>query len=674
MCFNGPKSWQLGWYSDYHVDLSTNNYNWSGDLVGFAEKSATAASYKMIIRIRNDFANTDTYVHFNRKIGFNSETLEGGNQVLVGYRKSGVGYGSSTLAAKLNANGVYTINNIGGTQGSVRITVNSINTSSTPARANISIQLVGQPTLAPTPTPTPVPTTAAPTPTPTPAPVPTSSPSPTRINEPPSTEVCQNFAVYAEGALAFAANTISSGNVGAKGGITGLSTLLDGEIVDDFSTFAAETVARHTALMAVRADGKAMAGNIGGRTFTPGTYRSDSAITIGATMFLDGKGDANSVFLFQALSMATTASTKIVLTNGAKAENVLWVLSASSAHGATSVFEGSILAGAAITFGAGHVLNGCAISLAAISFGAGASVEPKLVSKYTSTPVVPPTAAPVIPPTAAPIVPPTAAPVVPPTAAPVVPPTAAPVVSPTAAPVVSPTAAPVVPPTAAPVVPPTAAPVVSPTAAPVVPPTAAPVVPITSLSSEVCQNFAVHAGAALTFAANTIKSGDVGAGAAITGLSTLSDGEIVDDSIVFAAETVARHTALMAVRADGKAMAGNIGGRTFTPGTYRSDSAITIGATMFLDGKGDANSVFLFQALSMATTASTKIVLTNGAKAENVLWVLSASSAHGATSVFEGSILAGAAITFGAGFTLHGCAISLAAITFGAGGYIEPLH
>ena len=142
MCFNGPKSWQLGWYSDYHVDLSTNNYNWSGDLVGFAEKSATAASDKMIIRIRNAYANRDTYVHFNRKIGMNSGTLEGGNEVLVSYRAGGVDYKVSNLVAKLNANGVYTIDNIGGTTKSVKITVNSINTSSTPARAKVSIQLV----------------------------------------------------------------------------------------------------------------------------------------------------------------------------------------------------------------------------------------------------------------------------------------------------------------------------------------------------------------------------------------------------------------------------------------------------------------------------------------------------------------------------------------------------
>jgi hypothetical protein len=96
----------------------------------------------MIIRIQNDFANNDTYVHFNRQIGMNSETKEGGDQVLVSTRTGGVDYAPSNLTAKLNASGVYTINDIGGNGDALTITVNSINTSSTPARAKVSIQLV----------------------------------------------------------------------------------------------------------------------------------------------------------------------------------------------------------------------------------------------------------------------------------------------------------------------------------------------------------------------------------------------------------------------------------------------------------------------------------------------------------------------------------------------------
>jgi hypothetical protein len=93
-----------------------------------------------------------------------------------------------------------------------------------------------------------------------------------------------------------------------------------------------------------------------------------------------------------------------------------------------------------------------------------------------------------------------------------------------------------------------------------------------------------------------------------------------------------------------------------------------------LDGDGDENSQFIFQARSLVTFANTNIVLTNGAKAENVLWVFSAASVHGADSIIEGSILAGGSITTGAGVILHGCAVSLTTITFGAGGSVELMH
>jgi hypothetical protein len=39
MCFNGPNMYQLGWYSAYYVNLPVvNNFDWTGDLVGIAEK------------------------------------------------------------------------------------------------------------------------------------------------------------------------------------------------------------------------------------------------------------------------------------------------------------------------------------------------------------------------------------------------------------------------------------------------------------------------------------------------------------------------------------------------------------------------------------------------------------------------------------------------------------
>jgi hypothetical protein len=56
--------------------------------------------------------------------------------------------------------------------------------------------------------------------------------------------------------------------------------------------------------------------------------------------------------------MRMGAGARIILTDGAKAENVSWALGTTLTVGADMVFEGSILAGTAIVFGAGTVVEG----------------------------------------------------------------------------------------------------------------------------------------------------------------------------------------------------------------------------------------------------------------------------------------------------------------------------
>jgi len=95
---------------------------------------------------------------FNRKTGNNSGTQEGGNQVLVtSAGAEGSGYAASTLLAKLSAGGSHTVN-VDGTN--VKIVVNSINLSVTPAVADVTIG-------DGTPQPTQKPTTSAPSKSPT---------------------------------------------------------------------------------------------------------------------------------------------------------------------------------------------------------------------------------------------------------------------------------------------------------------------------------------------------------------------------------------------------------------------------------------------------------------------------------------------------------------------------
>jgi hypothetical protein len=178
---------------------------------------------------------------------------------------------------------------------------------------------------------------------------------------------------------------------------------------------------------------------------------------------------------------------------------------------------------------------------------------------------------------------------------------------------------------------------------------------------------------------STIHGGDVGVfpGANITGSYTFEGGEVVLDSNIFAASVTAAHAAAMEVRVDGNALEVEIGGQTFTPGSYRSDSKINFafGTVVTLDGNNEANPVFLFQALNtMVTAADTYFILKNGAKAENIYWALGTAAILGANSVVEGSILAGTAITFGTRSELYGCALAQSAVTFESEGSIDPNH
>jgi hypothetical protein len=156
MCFNGAKTYQLGWYSQYHVDLPNNgSFNWNGKLVGFAEKSSATSNDKMIVRIIT--STTDIYVHFNRKIGMNSDTLEGADQVLVVTKNTGVFHsGTSNLVSKMATNGVYTIPNFNGSANSLAIRVVSITTTTVPGRAEISIQFDATPAPVSSPVSSPV--------------------------------------------------------------------------------------------------------------------------------------------------------------------------------------------------------------------------------------------------------------------------------------------------------------------------------------------------------------------------------------------------------------------------------------------------------------------------------------------------------------------------------------
>ncbi len=116
-----------------------------------------------------------------------------------------------------------------------------------------------------------------------------------------------------------------------------------------------------------------------GETLVPGVYDLPAAASLAATLTLDGGGDTNSVFIIRVVGALTTgALTTVVLTNGARANNIFWVSEAAIALAATTIIQGTIISHAgAVSGAAGTDLLGRMFSLAgAISFGPGTITIP----------------------------------------------------------------------------------------------------------------------------------------------------------------------------------------------------------------------------------------------------------------------------------------------------------
>ncbi len=127
---------------------------------------------------------------------------------------------------------------------------------------------------------------------------------------------------------------------------------------------------------------------------------------------------------------------------------------------------------------------------------------------------------------------------------------------------------------------------------------------------------------------------------------------------------------------DAGALIGCAGNSTLAPGVYisSSDSSIGITGILTLDGQGDNNAEFIFQAPSSTlVTASgaagfplSEIRLINGARASNVWWQVGSSATIGAYSIFQGNILADSSITMETGATSCGRLLAGAFTTSGA--------
>jgi len=122
------------------------------------------------------------------------------------------------------------------------------------------------------------------------------------------------------------------------------------------------------------APANAIVADLGGTTKPAGTYCTATGIGVTGVLTLDGGGDPNALFVFQAGSSLITAG-DIVLINGAQAQNVYWVVGSSATLGTASQWKGNVVVLTSVTLVDNANLIGRALARnGSVSLGTGNTI------------------------------------------------------------------------------------------------------------------------------------------------------------------------------------------------------------------------------------------------------------------------------------------------------------
>ncbi len=180
-------------------------------------------------------------------------------------------------------------------------------------------------------------------------------------------------------------------------------------------------------------------------------------------------------------------------------------------------------------------------------------------------------------------------------------------------------------------------------------------------AENIALSFAVLAGSTVDNTGPSVINGDLGGtkpGEAITGFppGIVNGDQHAADAVALRAQsdlTAAYYDAEN--RSSVAALPDTLDGLTLPPGVYTKESELGLSGTLTLDGQGDKNALFIFQAVSsLVTEDSGAIELINGAQACNVFWQVGTSATLGADTSFVGSILAFTSVSLQAGTTVEG--------------------
>lgn len=118
------------------------------------------------------------------------------------------------------------------------------------------------------------------------------------------------------------------------------------------------------------------AGNIGGKTLSPGLYKWTSSVVIPTDVTISG--GPNDVFIFQvAGTLIMSASVKITLIGGAQAKNIFWQTAGAVTLGTSSHFEGNIIGKTGINLQTGSSINGRILAQTAVTLQMNTVTRPQ---------------------------------------------------------------------------------------------------------------------------------------------------------------------------------------------------------------------------------------------------------------------------------------------------------
>ena len=174
---------------------------------------------------------------------------------------------------------------------------------------------------------------------------------------------------------------------------------------------------------------------------------------------------------------------------------------------------------------------------------------------------------------------------------------------------------------------------------------------------------------AVTNTGLTQVSGAIGTNdAAISGYSAQTITQIQNSSTMQAAQDLAQLYSQLELTTATTTIAGAVAytdGQIITPGVYSIGGAVSLNGVVTLDALGNEDAIFIIKVTgALDAAASAKVVLVNGAKAQNVYWLATGAIGFATFADLKGTFVCKAAIAFGAYSKLEGKAFTtIGAIT-----------